>query len=144
MTSSSLCLYISGADDRSTVLVTTIREYLFSELRISHGSWIPLSSDGKFTIFTLIPAILSDLLPLPPLLMILPNVTNTLSTPSARLFSFNDPSRSLLSSVEYADSQIRETYLHSSPRCPRPKTDVRVERRHYTPRTYTSGFPISC
>jgi len=51
---SSLCLYSSEADGRSTVLVTTIREYLFSELRISHGSWIPLSSDGKFNISTLV------------------------------------------------------------------------------------------
>jgi len=80
----------------------------------------------------------------PPLLMILPNVTNTLSTPSSRLFSFNGPYRSLLSPVEIADSQIRETYLHSSPRCSRPKTDVRIECRHHTSRTYASGFPISC
>jgi ATP-dependent 26S proteasome regulatory subunit len=39
----------TGADDRSTVSVMMIREYWFLELRISHGNWIPLSSDGKST-----------------------------------------------------------------------------------------------
>jgi hypothetical protein len=39
----------TGADDRSTVLVMMIREYWFLELRISHGNWIPPSSDGKST-----------------------------------------------------------------------------------------------
>ena len=50
-TSSSPSLYLhrGGADDRSTVSVMTIPEYSFLELRISHGNWIPLSSDGKST-----------------------------------------------------------------------------------------------
>jgi len=51
---SSLCLNRIVANDRSMVLVTTIREYLFLVLRTSHGSWIPLSSDGKFIISTLV------------------------------------------------------------------------------------------
>ena len=42
----------TGADDRSTVLVTMIREYWFLELRISHGNWIPLSSDGESTFYS--------------------------------------------------------------------------------------------
>jgi len=42
----------TGADDRSTVSVMTIPEYSFLELRISHGSWIPLSSDGKSTFYS--------------------------------------------------------------------------------------------
>jgi len=50
--SPSMCLQRSGADDRLTVLVMMIREYLFLELRISHGSWIPLSSDGKSTFYS--------------------------------------------------------------------------------------------
>jgi hypothetical protein len=42
----------TGADDRSMVWVMTIRESSFLELRISHGNWIPLSSDGKSTFYS--------------------------------------------------------------------------------------------
>jgi hypothetical protein len=50
-TSSSPSLYLQrgGADDRLTVSVMMIREYSFLELRISHGNWIPPSSDGRST-----------------------------------------------------------------------------------------------
>jgi hypothetical protein len=42
----------NDADDRLTVLVMMIREYSFLELRISHGNWIPLSSDGTSTLYS--------------------------------------------------------------------------------------------
>jgi SpoVK/Ycf46/Vps4 family AAA+-type ATPase len=57
-TSSSPSLYLhrGGADDRLTVSVMTIPEYSFLELRISHGNWIPPSSDGESTFLSYLPS----------------------------------------------------------------------------------------
>jgi hypothetical protein len=120
------------ADDRLTVLVMMIREYSFLELRISHGNWIPPSSDGKSTSLsshTCHPP--NPLLYLSVILLIPANATPSSSLRhNVLLLRRTLPvaplprRRSLLSPVEDADIQIRETYLHPSPRRSRQKTDV--------------------
>jgi hypothetical protein len=133
-TSSSPSLYLQrgGADDRLTVSVMMIREYSFLELRISHGNWIPPSSDGKSTSLsshTCHPP--NPLLYLSVILLIPANATPSSSLRhNVLLLRRTLPvaplprRRSLLSPVEDADIQIRETYLHPSPRRSRQKTDV--------------------
>jgi hypothetical protein len=113
----------TGADDRSTVLVMMIREYWFLELRISHGNWIPPSSDGKSTFHshTCHPP---EPAPYPLMVPLIP--ANAFPSSSLRYTGrlLRQTLLSLHLSVPDADVQIRETYLHSSPGRTRPKTNV--------------------
>jgi SpoVK/Ycf46/Vps4 family AAA+-type ATPase len=102
----------TGADDRSTVSVMMIPEYSFLELRISHGNWIPLSSDGKSTFLPYLPS------------------SQTCS------LSLGD----LTHSLEYFPILLPETYWSSTPSRPPDRSSYssktltfRFEKRIYIP-----------